>query len=75
MASVVTVDMIWSLALLLLALPAHREGPRELLLSAGALWITNILVFASWYWRLDAGGPAPANCEEFIQMEPFFFPR
>jgi uncharacterized membrane protein len=21
------------------------------------MWITNILVFALWYWRLDAGGP------------------
>jgi hypothetical protein len=25
--------------------------------AAAALWATNILVFASWYWRLDAGGP------------------
>lgn len=28
-----------------------------LLTSALALWATNVLVFACWYWRLDAGGP------------------
>jgi hypothetical protein len=49
--------MIWSLYLLVAALPSHKESPLQLLLSAAALWITNILVFASWYWRLDAGGP------------------
>ena len=26
-------------------------------MAAAALWLSNILVFASWYWRLDAGGP------------------
>ena len=57
LSSIVTVDMIWSLGLLVAGLPSHRQTPQELLRSATALWITNILVFASWYWRLDAGGP------------------
>ncbi|WP_433964342.1 hypothetical protein [Tunturiibacter gelidiferens] len=57
LTSIVTIDMIWSLGLLLAALPLHKESPQDLLRSASALWITNILVFASWYWRLDAGGP------------------
>ena len=34
-----------------------KEAPKALLKSAAALWVTNILVFASWYWRLDGGGP------------------
>jgi len=54
---VVTVAMIASLALLIDALPEHKVNPRELLRSAAALWLTNIIIFASWYWRLDAGGP------------------
>src|ERR1700722_18458355 len=58
LSSIVTLDMIWSLGLLVAALPSHRQSPKDLLRSAAALWITNILVFASWYWRLDAGGPA-----------------
>jgi hypothetical protein len=55
--AIVTADMAWSLGLLISALPAHKQTPLALLTSAAALWITNILVFASWYWRLDAGGP------------------
>src|SRR5262245_55884774 len=54
---VVTVGMIASVVLLISGLPTHREQPAELLLSAAALWVTNVLVFALWYWRLDAGGP------------------
>ena len=52
-----TVGLIVSLILLINALPTGKESPQELLLSAASLWITNILVFALWYWRLDAGGP------------------
>ena len=55
--SLVTVAMVASLALLIKALPTRQETPEALLGSAAALWVTNILVFASWYWRLDAGGP------------------
>jgi len=54
---VVTVAMIVSLARLLSAVTDHTIAPQNLLRSAGALWVTNILVFASWYWRLDGGGP------------------
>jgi uncharacterized membrane protein len=55
--SLITLAMIVSLALLIDAIPEHRVTPPELLRSAAALWVTNILIFASWYWRLDAGGP------------------
>ena len=55
--SAITLAMIGSLAILIVALQEHRVNPRELLRSAAALWVTNILIFASWYWRLDAGGP------------------
>jgi hypothetical protein len=52
-----TLALIGSVALLIRALPEHRVPPSDLLRSAAALWITNILIFASWYWRLDGGGP------------------
>ena len=54
---VVTVTMIMSLAALLSAVTDHTIAPKELLRSAAALWLSNILVFASWYWHLDGGGP------------------
>lgn len=56
-SGVITLGMIVSVILLIAALPEHRETPSELLISAASLWFTNILVFALWYWRLDAGGP------------------
>jgi uncharacterized membrane protein len=55
--SLITLGMIVSLSLLIEALADHKVTPQQLLRSAAALWVTNILIFASWYWRLDAGGP------------------
>jgi hypothetical protein len=55
--AVVTAGLIISVIRLIDALPTSKETPQELLISAASLWITNILVFALWYWRLDAGGP------------------
>src|SRR5262249_15687485 len=49
---IVTLALTASLASLL-RLVGSRTA-HELLKSAAILWITNILVFALWYWRLDA---------------------
>jgi hypothetical protein len=73
--SLVTLDMAWSLCLLVWALPAHKESPKDLLVSAGALWIANILVFASWYWRLDAGGPRARELRGAHTDGAFLFPQ
>ena len=53
----VTLALIVSVILLISELPTHHETPIELLLSAGSLWFTNILVFALWYWRLGRRWP------------------
>lgn len=46
----------------------------ELLLAGAGIWITNIVVFALWYWELDRGGPAArANGER--QHPDFLFPQ
>ena len=73
--AVVTFGMIASVALLIRALPAHRESPSELLLSAASLWFTNILVFALWYWRLDAGGPHGRDKRFGHPEGAFLFPQ
>jgi hypothetical protein len=36
----------------------HISNGRELILSGIAIWLTNVLIFALWYWQLDRGGPA-----------------
>jgi len=71
----VTLDMIWSIFLLIRALPSHRETPIQLLRSAVVLWVSNILVFASWYWRLDAGGPTARDQRDAHTCGAFLFPQ
>jgi hypothetical protein len=75
LTSVVTIDMVWSLCLLVAALPSHKEAPQDLLRSAAALWVANILVFASWYWRLDAGGPRARELRGVHTDGAFLFPQ
>ena len=75
LTSIITLDMAWSLYLLIRALPSHKEAPQTLLISAAALWITNILVFASWYWRLDAGGPRERDLRGVHTDGAFLFPQ
>jgi uncharacterized membrane protein len=67
--------MISALALLIAALPGHKQPPAELLRSAAALWVSNILVFASWYWRLDAGGPNARERRGEHTEGAFLFPQ
>lgn len=55
--SIVTAALILSLGLLLWEVTQHEVSPPQLLRSAASLWLANILIFASWYWRLDGGGP------------------
>jgi hypothetical protein len=73
--SLLTLDLIASLALLISRLPLHKETPLELLLSAAALWTSNILIFASWYWRMDAGGPYARDLRESHTDGAFLFPQ
>ena len=72
---VLTVGLIISVTLLVDALPAGKEAPQQLLLSAASLWITNILVFALWYWRLDAGGPYQRDKRPGHSEGAFLFPQ
>src|SRR5438270_5175078 len=72
---VVTTAMIASVALLIKALPSHKESPTELLISAASLWFTNILVFALWYWRLDAGRPHRRDSRAGHPEGAFLFPQ
>ena len=36
----------------------HAENGRTLLLDAINIWVTNVVVFALWFWTLDRGGPS-----------------
>jgi hypothetical protein len=71
----ITLAMIASLIFLIQGIPLHREPPTAMLRSAGALWVTNILVFALWYWKLDAGGPSGRDRSAGRVKSSFLFPQ
>jgi len=72
---VVTLALAASLVLLITTLPSKAETAASLLESAAALWVTNVLVFAIWYWRLDAGGPHRREKRLKHTAGAFFFPQ
>jgi Predicted membrane protein len=72
---VLTLGLIISVVLLIGALPSRQNAPQALLFSAASLWITNILVFALWYWRLDAGGPHQRDKRAKHAEGSFLFPQ
>jgi len=71
----ITIALVGSLVLLIQGLPHHSDSPATLLRSASALWITNILVFALWYWKLDAGGPLGRDQTRRYCDGAFLFPQ
>lgn len=73
--AVITVAMVASLILLVRGIPRHLEEPKDLLRSAIALWIANILVFALWYWKLDGGGPIMRELPNGMSRSSFLFPQ
>lgn len=48
--------------------------PETLLLTGAAIWATNMIVFAVWYWEFDRGGPA-ARAEARDPYPDFLFPQ
>jgi hypothetical protein len=74
----VTVANAWSAILLIGSLLRAQAGeePGPLMASGGAIWLTNVIAFALWYWQLDRGGPVSrAHARrtlpdfQFVQMD------
>jgi hypothetical protein len=64
-----------SLGYLVHALVAsHPVGGRTLIFASIPVWLTNIIVFALWYWELDRGGPA-ARGQSDHGAPDFLFPQ
>lgn len=55
----VSIATAWSAAALAVAILTGRTPDAPVLLIHGAaVWLTNVIVFALWYWEADRGGPA-----------------
>ena len=73
--AVLTAGLLYGVAMLLSGLVHHTIMAADLLRAAAVLWATNVLVFATWYWRLDAGGPNRRERHEAHTRGAFLFPQ
>lgn len=73
---IINLANIASLALLVheLLSGTSRALGSHLLLGAVQIWLTNIIVFALWYWELDRGGPEARMTAEHSAPD-FLFPQ
>jgi len=76
-AALLSLANAYSVARLVTGLVQGTEGSAAgpLLVTGGAIWLTNVIVFGLWYWEFDRGGPvARANAThiypdfQFVQM-------
>ncbi len=77
--AIVNIFNVFSVVLLVyyILTSQHITGV-ELLTAGGQIWMTNILVFALWYWELDGGGPYPRSLHASARDIPdsdFLFPQ
>src|SRR6187431_511088 len=66
-----------ALVQLVYALVASKADGPGLLLAALQVWLTNVIVFALFYWELDRGGPVARTTKErsALQAADFRFPQ
>ena len=74
-SAVITIGLIGSVVLLVAGLADQKEKGMTLLISGGELWLSNVLVFSLWYWRLDGGGPNERQARADFGSNSFLFPQ
>ena len=75
LVGLVSATNIFSLVLLVhYLLRGSKESGRDLVYSGAVLWLTNVLLFAIWYWELDRGGPV-ARLTDDTTAPDFLFPQ
>jgi uncharacterized membrane protein len=75
LAGVMSASNIWSGALLVHSMVTGGvHDATSLLLSGGSIWLTNVVVFALWYWEFDRGGPG-ARAQARHPFPDFLFPQ
>ncbi len=73
--AVITIALIGGIILFVSTLPNKGASEAKALLrTAALLWVSNVLVFALWYWEIDGGGPRKRH-ENGHQAADFMFPQ
>jgi len=68
---------VWSVARLAIGITQGNIGrnPGQLLITGAVIWITNVIVFALWYWEWDRGGPVARALNLGNRYPDFQFPQ
>jgi hypothetical protein len=77
LAALISLTNAWAATELVIEL-AHGKGPSTggaLLVTGGAIWLTNVFVFALWYWEFDQGGPVTRALGTAQRYPDFLFPQ
>ena len=58
----------------ILSTKPFTENANKLLVAGGAIWLSNVIAFALWYWEADRGG-AVARARGTTAKPAFLFPE
>ena len=72
---VLTLALLLSLVMLVRGIALQKEKGMPLLISGAELWLSNVLTFALWFWRLDGGGPNERTARAQFGSHSFAFPQ
>jgi uncharacterized membrane protein len=78
--AIVVVGIVSAANLVSLGLLIHflviggSAGGRPLIMAGIEIWVTNVLLFAVWYWEIDRGGPQ-ARKLAVLEEPDFLFPQ
>ena len=75
LAAFISLANAWSAGALVVDI-MRNTGPvtaSTLLVTGGAIWLTNVIVFALWYWELDRGGPVARALAKDPRHPDFLF--
>lgn len=77
MIGIITAGVAVSAVRLVVGILHHADfsSPSQLLSLGAAVWSTNIIAFALWYWHLDSGGPVARAHGSSTGLPAFRFPE
>ena len=74
MTGLATLAIALSALFLITRLPGSKIAGAELLGSSALVYLSNVVVFALWYWEIDGGGPLVRRLGHYSSRD-FVFPQ
>ncbi|HEX9043120.1 MAG TPA: DUF1345 domain-containing protein [Trebonia sp.] len=77
LAAVLSLANGWSVVRLAIDIVQGNRGQTagQLLITGAVIWLTNVIVFALWYWEFDRGGPVYRALNLKNKYPDFQFPQ